>query len=64
MNNLLHSARWRNHQLHSKSKCQLEEMCREENLDTEDSKTRLVGRLCKKLALEEPPPLETFFMAT
>ncbi|KAJ7394611.1 hypothetical protein OS493_000429 [Desmophyllum pertusum] len=56
----LHLARWRNHDLFSKSKTALEEMCRKHNLDNEDSKSRLVEKLCKKLELEEPAEVEGF----
>ena len=57
LENTLHLARWRTHDLFAKSKTQLEEMCRKHNLGNDNSKSRLLEKLCKKLDLEEPPKL-------
>ena len=56
----LHLARWRNHDLFAKSKTALEEMCRKNNLGSEDSKSKLVEKLCQKLRLSEPDEIEEF----
>lgn len=37
----LHLARWRNHDLFAKSKIALEEMCKENNLGSDDSKSKV-----------------------
>ena len=56
----LHIARWRTHDLFSKSKTALEEMCKRNNLDHDDTKSRLVEKLCQKLQLKEPDEVAEF----
>lgn len=56
----LHIARWRTHDLFSKSKTALEEMCKRNNLDHDDTKSRLVEKLCQKLQLKEPDEVAKF----
>ena len=56
----LHLARWRDHDLFAKSKTALEEMCKKNNLGSDDSKSKLVEKLCKKLQLNEPDEIEEF----
>ena len=56
----LHLARWRNHDLFSKSKTALEEMCKKNNLGSDECKSKLVEKLCKKLHLNEPDEIEEF----
>ena len=49
-----HSVHWRNRDLYSKTKGQLQGiMCRKNNLDGEDMKSRLVEKLCQTLGIEE-----------
>ena len=43
----LRQARWRNHDLFAKSKTALEEMFRKNDLGNDDSKSKLVEKLCK-----------------
>jgi len=50
---------WRNHDLFAKSKTALE-MCKKNNLGSDDSKSKLVEKLCKKLQLNEPDEIEEF----
>lgn len=56
----LHLAWWRNHDLFTKSKTALEEMCKKNNLGSNDSKSKLVEKLSKKLQLNEPDEIEEF----
>ena len=56
----LHLARWRNHDLFSKSKTPLEEMCKKNNLGSDECKSKLVEKLCKKLHFNEPDEIEEF----
>ena len=56
----MHLARWRNHDLFAKSKTALEEICKKNNLGSNDSKSKLVEKLCKKLQLNEADEIEEF----
>lgn len=56
----LHLARWQNHGLFAKSKTALEEMCKKNNLGSDDSKSKLVEKLCKNVQLNEPDEIEEF----
>lgn len=60
LENTLHLARSRTHDLFAKSKTQLEEMCQKHNVGNDESKSRLVEKLCKKLDIEEPPKTEEY----
>lgn len=44
----------------SKSKTALEEMCKKNNLDHDNTKSRLVEKLCQKLQLKEPDEVAEF----
>ena len=56
----LHIARWRTHDLFSKSKTALEEMCKKNNLVHDDTKSKLVEKLYQKLQLKEPDEVAKF----
>ena len=56
----MHCAKWKTHQLYAYSKDVLERMCVDNKLDERDTKSQLVEKLAKKLALDNPPELEMY----
>lgn len=56
----LYLAHWQNHDLFAKRKSTLEEMCKQNNLGSDDSKGKVVEKLCKTLQLDKPDDIEEF----
>lgn len=56
----MHRAKWQQHKLYNNSKESLENMCRENNLNSNGTKNRLVENLVDKLGLERPLELQKY----